>query len=247
MRWIRKPFLVIPAVSLALALLASLPASASDRSLAPAERPRVAGDLAAPERFSGEIVVKTYYHEVVIAVDEADSAGRTDGRVDHLFFFTMLVPDVVPGTFWDPTAEVEIRPAGLRVLAHTQQRELELLMNGAAPPPGPLAASYSRQVFEAGIELYRYSGAILGDLSLADVEQRGREILGSLRQNEKQITPQNPAPPETEGGGSCAPTCTTHGCDAGACSAACLSGYCAKCSCLGSVPPTYPSCFCAPK
>lgn len=227
---------------LAAALLSTVPRSGvAEEIRKPAERAR------ALEAVSGEAVVKTYHNEVIVAVDEAGPDGRGDGRVDHLFFFTMLVPDVMPGSFWDPAAEIERRPGGLHVLAHTQQREIELLMHGVPRSPRLRASSYTHRVFEEGIELYRYSGRVVGELSLVEVEQRGREILSSLRQGEKQIIAQNPELPDPEADGSCRSTCTTSGCGAGACSAACLPGYCARCSCLGSAPPTYPSCFCAPK
>ena len=231
---------------LGAALLAPL-AALAQRELVPAERARSGYGRLVPDTFTGEILVKTDYNDVVVALDEAGPDGRGDGRVDHLFFFTMLVPNVVPSSFRDSDAEIALSPTGLRLLAHTEQREIELLLHGASPSPRPKDSLYSRRVFEEGLHLYRYSGAVVGDLSLEEVEQRGREIFASLRQGEKQIVPQHPEPADPDAGGSCRSTCTSSGCGAGACSAACLPGYCAKCSCLGELPPTYPSCFCAPK
>ena len=233
-------------VCLGAALLAPV-AAAAQADLAPAERARTGYGRLVPEVLTGEVLVKTYHNEVVVAVDEAGPDGQGDGRVDHLFAFTMLVPDIVPSSFWDPAAEIELRPTGLHLFAHTQQREIELLMYGVPPALRPKASLYSHRVFEAGLHLYRYSGAVVGEVSLTEVEQRGREIFTSLRQREKQIIAQHPEPPDPEAGGTCQSSCSTRGCNAGACSAACLPGYCAKCSCVGDPPPTYPSCFCAPK
>ncbi|HYG65841.1 MAG TPA: hypothetical protein VEL74_24890 [Thermoanaerobaculia bacterium] len=209
------------------------------------------GDLL-PEVFSGEVLVKADYNNVVVALDEQDAEGRTDGRVDHLFLFVTLSPLIPPFTLSDAAAEIEYRPTGLRVLSHTKQRELELQINGAPPTPRPKQSVYSFTASRSGIHLYRYSGAAVKQLSLQDVSGEEAQLLTTLRDKSALLGPDSgselgeftPDPTAGSGSSSCNPSCSKS-CAFGSCSAACIPGHCAKCECLGDPPTLFPSCFCA--
>lgn len=218
----------------------------------PEVRAREAFGSLLPEVFSGEVLVKASYNKVVVALDEQDAEGRTDGRVDHLFLFVTLTPLIPPFTLSDTAAEIEYRPTGLRVLSHTRQRELELLIHGAPATPRPKQAVYSFVTSPSGIHLFRYSGQAVKQLSLADVSGDEAEVLATLRDKSALLNPDsgseigdfNPDPTDGPTSSTCKSSCSKS-CDFGSCSAACVPGHCAKCECLGSPPSLFPNCFCA--
>lgn len=218
----------------------------------PEVRAREAFGNLLPEVFSGQVLVKASYNKVVVAVDEQDDEGRTDGRVDQLFLFVTLVPLIPPFTWSDPAAEIEYRPTGLRVLSHTQQRELELLIHGSPATPRPKQSVYSFVSSPGGIHLYRYSGPAVKQLALADVSGDEAEVLTMLRDKSAALNPEagsevgefNPDPTDGPTSSTCKSSCSKS-CAFGSCSASCIPGHCAKCECLGNPPSLFPNCFCA--
>lgn len=194
--------------------------------------------------FTGEAVLRTDLSTLVVALDEADPNGRTDGKVDQVFSLWAVEALIYPLALHDPYTEIEIRGDRARILLHSEQREIELLMMGAEPDSEPV---YPSQSIRYATEFVRYSGSRVAAYSLAQFEAEPAAILKQLQAPRAAFAPVDPLtpPPSPSGGGnstckaSCSISCTT-----GACSAACQSGHCASCNCSSETPPSAPVCFC---
>jgi hypothetical protein len=207
------------------------------------------GQGPATQTLRGDVLVRAEDNRVVVALDEADADGDTDGRVDRLFVFLTLEPVLPPVHLRDSWAEIETRPMSFRVIAHTEKRELDFLMHRTPRFPLSKSAEYPVRSFEFGLNLYRYSGKYLNALSLEDVADRGDEALRIAEKSAAldpdsgtEIDDFNPDPTDSGAGSSCQPTCSKT-CGLGSCSAACNLLGCAKCECLGD-PKVFPSCGC---
>ena len=217
--------------------------AAEAQDLVPAQRLRGEYGRIAPEVLAGEVVVVSDVSQVVVAVDQTDDKGRTDGRVDRLLFFFTPQPIFSPISLRDPAAEIQIRPDSLRVLSHTDQREIEMRLSGVAPTPHVQDSPYALQTLPYGVQLYGYSGAVVREFSLADVQERGLQLLSDLRARSEKLAPSNPTGPGDGDSGSCTRSCSKT-CRQGACATACQAPSCAHCQCLGN-PEDFPSCYCA--
>jgi hypothetical protein len=175
---------------------------------------------------------------VTIAVDAPDARGATDGFADHVFSLVVLQPILEPLTLRDVAAEIELRPESVRVLLHTEEREIEFVQEGASPRPQPQRSIYRVQAFEAAASLVAYSGPVVERFSLDEVLRNGMQAVRDL----KTIIDPFHQPPEPDlGGGSCVSSCSKT-CVTGSCTASCVSGHCAKCQCIAE--GTTPSCYC---
>lgn len=228
------------------------PAGTREWGVPPEVRAReVFGNLI-PEVFSGGVLIRADFSHIVVAMDEEDSEGHTDGRVDHLFLFETLQPLLPSFTLRDAVADIEYRPTGLRILSHTQKREIELLILGTPSAPRPKQSVYSFQASRAGIHLYAYSGKTVGQLTMEDVSARETDLLTRLQEKSALLDPGSssdlgefdPDPTDSPSSSSCKPSCSKS-CLFGSCSAACIPGHCATCECLGDPPKIFPNCFCA--
>lgn len=208
-----------------------------------------AGQGTATQTLRGEVLVRAEEHKVVVALDEADAEGNTDGRADRLFVFLTLEPVLPPVHLRDSWAEIEVRSMSFRVVAHTEKREFDFLMHRTPRFPLLKDAGFPVRTFDFGLNLYSYSGKYLNTLSLEDVATHGADAVGLAEENatsdsgsEAKIDDLNPDPTDSGSGSSCRSTCSKT-CGLGSCSAACNFLGCAKCECLGD-PKVFPSCGC---
>lgn len=201
--------------------------------------------------FSGEAVARTDNGHLLLALDEADAKGRTDGRVDHLFYILSVDLVLWPLFFRDPSAEVVLRPENLVVRLHGQGEEVRLRIVDTQEIPEANKPSYTTRKYTEGLEFVHYSGDRVQELTLGDIEQRdGRAVVKYIQgitegdsATATAIEPLFPSPdPEESSSTTCKQTCSTL-CDAGSCRASCVPGRCAKCDCLGENPSS-PYCVC---
>jgi len=190
--------------------------------------------------YTGEAVVRVDdYNYVTIALDEPNAKGITDGFADHVFSLVVLQPVLEPLSLRDPAAEVEFRPESVRVLLHTEERDLEFVLDDAQPSPKPQRSIYRIQSFGGGLAFYELSGSAAERVSLDEVQRKGMDALGDFN---PKIGPFYQSPdPGTDGSGGCASSCSKT-CVTGSCTASCVAGHCAKCSCIAD--NTAPSCYC---
>lgn len=195
------------------------------------------------ETYFGEAVVRAEEGLIVVSLDEPEAGGKSDGRVDHIFSLRSLPPIVEPIALWDPEAEVEVRPDGLRVVLHQHGQVLDFWLSGyEAGRRGKEHPSYTSQSFLDTLQLYRYSGGAVDRFFLIDTE---RASLKDLASSPKSVGPFIPEPDPDAGGTSCSSLCSKS-CVGGACSATCNPAFCAKCTCTGD-PAVLPSCYCVLK
>lgn len=214
-----------------------------------------------PLVLSGRVIVRADDHRAVIALDEEDSAGELDGRVDHLFSVFALDLVLQRIALEDSFARVEYQPGALRVVLPTEKREIEFRVFTFEVGSWRKEKVHSSQVFETGLQLFHYSGEVVHELFLEDIQKRGTSLLsytdmadlrfpledrdgeGNHWATGKVLEPFDPDPDPTSGSGGCVQTCSKS-CAKGRCSASCRTGHCAKCSCLDD-PPGTPFCTCA--
>jgi hypothetical protein len=194
--------------------------------------------------FTGEAVLRTDLSTLVVALDEADENGRTDGKVDQVFSLWAVEALIYPLALRDPYTEIEIRGDRARIVLHSEQREIDLLMMGAEPDT---KTAYEAQTIRYATEFVRYSGARVQAYSLADFEAEPAAILKRLQGPRAAVAPAGaftpPPAPDSGGSSSCKASCSIS-CTTGACSAACQPGHCASCTCSSEKPPSAPVCFC---
>jgi hypothetical protein len=148
------------------------------------------------------------------------------------------------------------------VVLPTEKRELEFGVFTFDTTPWRSEKVYPSRRFESGLQLFYYSGEVVLELSVEDIQKRGTSLLSytemadlrfpledrdgkvNLWGAEKSVPePFAPDPDPTGGSGGCVQTCSKS-CSRGRCSASCRAGHCAKCSCLDD-PPGTPFCTCA--
>lgn len=228
-------------LSLACLLVLALPAWAGSDDPPARERDRERRSGFPVKVYSGEAVVRVDDdHYVTIALDEPNAEGIMDGFADHVFTLALAQPILELPPLRDVAAEVEVRPESVRALLHTEEKELQFVLDDAQPSPQPQRSIYRIQSFQGGLAFYEYSGAVAGRYSLDEIERKGIRAVQELHSSSKIDPFVQPPDPSTDGS-SCLPSCSKT-CLKGSCTASCNSGYCAKCNCI--VNNTTPSCYC---
>lgn len=213
-----------------------------------------------PLTLSGQVVVRAEEGRAIIALDAEDSRGGLDGRVDHLF--SVFALDLVPVrlSLDDSLARIEFQQGGLRLVLPMHKQEVEFRVFTFEQAPWLEEKMYPARLYESGLQLFHYSGAMVQQVLLDDVQRLGIKLLSSemadlrfpLGESAGQVSswgsekstlePFDPDPTAGGGTGTCTSSCSKS-CTKGKCSASCRTGHCAKCKCLDE-PAGTPFCTC---
>lgn len=201
--------------------------------------------------YTGEVVVRSLSStRVVVALDEHGL-----GFADRLFFAD-TARSVGPFSARSSVARIEYANGELIVVVpHDQrtfffhvprgwrapaaQRREELVEPEDGNAAGELDQGFLQALGFEGVHLNQllqlaaYAG-LPKRISLDDVEQGKLDGMGPRVLASKQITPQNPTPPNPDEGSGCSSSCSV-GCGGGSsCNITCTNGHCGSCTCVTS-------------